>query len=81
MARDSTITTPNCNAIRTAPYPAELQLFYTYSVEINHDLLLRDMERAIENAVAIELDMCDVEGRPVYKIRTGITHSFSTSGT
>ena len=77
----STITTPNCNSIRTAPYPAELQLFYTYSVEINDDLLLHDMERAIDNAVAIELDMCDLQGRPVYKIRTSTTHSFSTSGT
>jgi hypothetical protein len=77
----STITTPNCDAIRTAEYPAELQLFYTYSVEINDDLLLSDMERAIDNAVAIELDMCDLKGRPVYKVRTSTTHSFSTSRT
>ena len=76
----STITTPHCSTIRTAHYPAELQLFYTYSVEINDDLLLNDMERAIDNAVAIELDMCDVKGRPVYKVRTSTTHSFSTSG-
>jgi hypothetical protein len=77
----STITTPNCSAIRTAQYPAELQLFYVYSVEINDSLLLSDMERAIDNAVAIELDMCDLHGRPVYKIRTSTTHSFSSSGT
>ena len=76
----STITTPNCSASRDEPYPAELQLFYTYSVDINKDLLLHDMERAIDNAVAIELDMCDVQGRPVYKVRTDTTHSFSTSG-
>ena len=76
----STITTPNCNMPRIAEYPAELQLFYTYSVEINNELLLYDMERAIDNAVAIELDMCDFMGRPVYKIRTSTTHSFSTSG-
>ena len=75
----NTLTTPNCSTIRTAEYPAELQLFYTYSVEINDDLLLNDMERAIDNAVAIELDMCDVKGRPVYKVRTSTTHSFSTS--
>lgn len=79
MLNGNTITTPNCNLIRTAPYPAELQLFYTYSVEINDDLLLTDMERAIENAVAMELDMCDVEGRPVFKVKTGARHSFSTS--
>lgn len=77
----STITTPNCNAIRTAQYPAELQLFYIYSVEINDDLLLNDMKRAIDNAVSIELDMCDHNGRPVYKVRTSTTHSFSSSGT
>ena len=76
-----TITTPNCSMIRTTEYPAELLLFYTYSVEINDNLLLQDMERAIDNAVAIELDMCDVTGRPVYKVRTSTTHSFSTSGT
>ena len=77
----NTITTPNCGMVRTAEYPAELQLFYTYSVEINDDLLLQDMERAIDNAVAIELDMCDATGRPVYKIRTSTVHSFSTSST
>ena len=76
----STITTPNCDMPRIADYPAELQLFYTYSVEINNELLLYDMEPAIDNAVAIELDMCDFMGRPVYKIRTSTTHSFSTSG-
>ena len=78
---ENTITTPNCNMLRTAEYPAELQLFYTYSVEINDDLLLYDMERAIDNAGVIELDMCDVTGRPVYKVRTSTIHSFSTSGT
>lgn len=77
----STITTPYCNAIRTQQYPAELQLFYTYSVEINDNLLLSNMERAIDNAVAMELNMCDAKGRPVYKVRTSTTHSFSTSGT
>jgi len=76
----STITTPNCNAIRSTPYPSELQLFYTYSVEINNDFLLNDMERAIDNAVALELDMCDFEGRPVYKVKSDTTHSFSNSG-
>ena len=76
----STITTPNCNMPRIEDYPAELQLFYTYSVEINDDILLYDMERAIDNAVVIELDMCDFMGRPVYKVRTSTTHSFSTSG-
>ncbi len=75
----STITTPKCENIRTEEYPAELQLFYTYSVEISDDLLLYDMERAIDNAVIIELDMCDVKGRPVYKVRTSTSHSFSTS--
>ena len=75
----STITTPKCGNIRTEEYPAELQLFYTYSVEINDDLLLYDMERAIDNAVVIELDICDVKGRPLYKVRTSTTHSFSTS--
>ena len=77
----STITTPNCLATRTAPYPTELHLFYTYAVEINDDLLLSDMERAINNAVAIELNMCDHQGRPVYKVRTSTTHSFSSTGT
>ena len=77
----NTLTTPKCDNIRTADYPAELQLFYTYSVEINDDLLLYDMERAIDNAVVMELDMCDVQGRPVYKVRTSTAHSFSTSST
>ena len=76
----STITTPNCDAIRITSYPAELQLFYTYSVEFNDDLLLNDMERAIAIAVALELDMCDVDGRPVYKVKTDTKHSFSKSG-
>jgi len=74
-----TITTPNCNAVRTLPYSAELQLFYSYSVEFNNAFSLTDIERAISNAVALKLDMCDVQGRPVYKVKT-IRHSFSNSG-
>lgn len=74
-----TITTPNCNAVRTLPYSAELQLFYSYSVEFNNAFSLTDIERAIANAVALQLDMCDVQGRPVYKVKT-IKHSFSNSG-
>ncbi|MGK3749480.1 MAG: hypothetical protein ACI8RD_001775 [Bacillariaceae sp.] len=75
-----TIATPKCNTIRTSPYPAELQLFYSYSVEFKIAFSLADIERAIANAVALELDMCDILSRPVYKVKTITGHSFSNSG-
>lgn len=75
-----TITTPHCSVIRTVPYPAELQLFYSYSVEFKNAFSLSDIERAIATTVALQLDMCDVRGRPVYKVKRITGHSFSHSG-
>jgi hypothetical protein len=75
----TTVTTSDCSAIRSAPYPAELQLFYEYSVEFNpgRAVNLVDLERAIANVVAIQLSICDTSGQPVFKVLTGTPHRFS----
>lgn len=75
----TTVTTPDCSVIRRAPYPAELQLFYEYSIEFKagRAVSLTDMERHIANAVAIQLNICDTSGRPVFKVRTDAPHRFS----
>ncbi|KAG7360852.1 hypothetical protein IV203_035951 [Nitzschia inconspicua] len=77
----ATVTTPDCSAIRLAPYPAELQLFYDYSVEFKRGraVSLTDLERAIANAVAVKLNTCDASGRPLFKVRTDVPHRFSDS--
>jgi hypothetical protein len=75
----TTVTTSDCSAIRSAPYPAELQLFYEYSVEFNPGKVvnLAHLERAISNTVAIQLSICDTFGQPVFKVRTDTPHRFS----
>jgi hypothetical protein len=77
----TTVTTSDCSAIRTDPFPAELQLFYEYSVEFKagRAVSLSDLERAIASAVAIQLNICDTAGRPAFKIRTDFPHRFSDS--
>jgi hypothetical protein len=80
--RAPTVTTSNCNSFRLAPYPAELQLFYEYSVEFKagRAVSLADLERAVSNAVALELDVCDALDRPMYKVKTNTRHIFSDTG-
>jgi hypothetical protein len=82
LSISSTVATSDCSAIRLAPYPAELQLFYEYSVEFKagRAVSLRELERAISTHVAHQLDMCDNLGRPVYKVKTASQHGFSDKG-
>ena len=77
-----TVTTPECSAIRLSPYAAELHLSYEYSVEFKagRAVSLTDLQRAIANAVAVQLDMCDTLGRPVFKVKTDTQHKFSDTG-
>lgn len=75
----TTVTTSDCNSIRLSPYPAELQLFYEYSIEFRagRAVSLTDLEQAIANTVAVRLNICDTSGRPVFKVRTDAPHRFS----
>jgi hypothetical protein len=75
----TTVTTSDCNSIRLSPFPAELQLFYEYSVEFRagRAVSLTDLEQAIANTVADRLNICDTSGRPVFKVRTDAPHRFS----
>lgn len=77
-----TIATTNCDAIRLEPYPFELQLLYQYSVEVKSGggislNELDDIKRAVDHAVANELNMCDGLGRPLFTVKTNSRHSFS----
>jgi hypothetical protein len=77
-----TLTTTQCNVIRTEDYAAELQLFYSYLVEFDagSSRSLAGVETAITHAVAQALDSCDVRDRPMFKVRTNARHIFSTNG-
>ena len=78
-----TISTTKCNAIRTESYKAELQLFYTYSVEFGpgSSRKLDGMEEAIAYIVAQALDSCDIMGRPIYQVKTTTPHKVSKDRT
>lgn len=79
----STVSTTECDNIRVEPYSAELQLLYEYSAEFEagKSSSLAGLETAVAHAVALELDMCDELGRPLYKVKTNTRHTFSKTGT
>jgi hypothetical protein len=79
----STVSTTNCEKMRSEPYSAELQLVYEYSAEFEagKTKTLTGLEAAVAHAVASELDMCDDFGRPLYKVKTNTRHGYSKTGT